>query len=149
MPAEEPVKEAEPVQPVAKYEYTIPQECLDEIKSPEARKGWRRSILFEMTRDIYGMFKHSWAKPTVKQYFDHLYLEREIFNEEQKKNVEDFKAGLSSLKGFDTVKGFRRDTLDSKIMSNPLVSGNEVKDARSTSFAFDGVGKWAGRQSGI
>ena len=61
------------------------------------------------------MYKLTWAKPAVKQYFDQLYYQRyiqkplfhhlfrrDIFNEAQKKSIEEFKASLSNQKGFDT-----------------------------------------------
>ena len=48
------------------------------------------------------MYKNTWAKPSIKQYFDQIYLERDIFTEQQKTEIEKLKSDLSSLKGFDT-----------------------------------------------
>jgi len=48
------------------------------------------------------------------------------------------------------VKGFKREGLDSSIVSNPLVSRNEVKDARTTSMSFGNtLSTWTNKQSGL
>jgi len=138
----------EPVKP--KYEYTIPKECIKDIRSRKQQREKKKEILFEITKSLFTMYKNTWAKSTIKQYFDQIYLQRDIFTEQQKTEVEKLKSDLSSLKGFDTVKGFRRDGLDSQISANPLVSRNEVKDARTTSMSFgNSLSTWTNKQSGL
>ena len=48
-------------------------------------------------------------------------------------------------------KNLIRNNLDDKILGNPLISKNEVTDARSVVFSNDddGLGKWSSRQCGL
>ena len=50
------------------------------------------------------LYKNQWAKAPIKQYFDELYLKRDLFNEEMKAKFEDLKAQLSNNKAMDTSK---------------------------------------------
>jgi len=109
----------------------------------------KREILFEIVGDLFRKYRVIWAKPALKQFFDDLYFKRDIFNEEQKRGVEDYKANLQNLRNTDTMRGSKKDFLDSKIMSNPLNSAREVRDGRSTTFSTDGINKWANKQLGV
>lgn len=136
--------------PKPKYDYTIPVECIKDIRSRKQQRNKKKEILFEITKTLFTMYKNTWAKPAIKQYFDQIYLQRDIFTEQQKTEVEKLKSDLSSLKGFDTVKGFKREGLDSQMVSNPLISRNEIKDARTTSMSFGNtLSTWTNKQSGL
>lgn len=92
--------------PKPKYDYTIPVECIKDIRSRKQQRNKKKEILFEISKTLFTMYKHVWAKPAIKQYFDQIYLQRDIFTEQQKTEVEKLKSDLSSLKGFDTGNKF-------------------------------------------
>ena len=46
-------------------------------------------------------------------------------------------------------KNLVRNNLDEKILANPLISKNEVTDARSLVVMDDGLGTWSSRQCGL
>lgn len=70
-----------------KYEYELPEEVKnflvqfeDNLSNSKADKknflNAKLDILYEIIGDLYKKFKTIWAKPTIKQFFDDVYLKR-------------------------------------------------------------------------
>ena len=72
-----------------------------------------------------------------------------IFNQEQIDKIESVRSNLTKAKNLETTKMAKRDLLDGEIFKNPLISKNEVVDARSIIFAIDGAERWSSKQCGI
>mmetsp|Transcript_31372 Transcript_31372/g.28563 ORF Transcript_31372/g.28563 Transcript_31372/m.28563 type:complete len:86 (-) Transcript_31372:226-483(-) len=85
------------------------------MSQPNLINEIKKTVLFEVSRDLMRLYKNQWAKAPIKQYFDELYLKRDLFNEEMKAKFEDLKAQLSNNKAMDTTSNFKKDYLDSKI----------------------------------
>ncbi|KAL4505338.1 hypothetical protein ABPG72_002400 [Tetrahymena utriculariae] len=135
------------------YEYTLSDNVQSILKSKLAQYNFSKKLIVKALMSMKNLLNREWSKISVYSLINDIFLnQRDYFDEQNMKKIDDFMSDLQELKAVDSKKQTQRNIQESQIVGNAANSKFDVKKVNLTGVTTttaDNLNAWANKQSGI